>query len=85
MAAPIRPSLPHVPTPSQTGAPNNAARAAQRAFFSQALNAAQAGDPVAPAAPVEPVQRRAAAERVDIPGEQPAPSTRPGSYLDIKV
>lgn len=85
MATPIRPSpLPIMPTRPQ-GSAGEPARAAQRAFFSQALNGVQAEAPLAEAAPVAPVQRQAAPERVDIPAGQPAPMMRPGSYLDIKI
>lgn len=85
MATPIRPSLTQFPAPRPAGTAADAARAAQRAFFSQAMNAAQAEAEVAPTAAVAPVQRRAAAERIDIPAEQPERAVRPGSYLDIKV
>lgn len=85
MTVPIRPGFPQIPPSRPQGAPDDAARAAQRAFFSQAMNAAQADEAIAPAAAVAPVQRRAAAERIDIPAEQPERGVRPGSYLDIRV
>ena len=85
MTTPIRPNLsPFVPTRPQ-GPAGDPARAAQRAFFSQALNGVQGEAPVAEAAPVAPVQRQAAPERIEIPAEQPTRALRPGSYLDIKV
>jgi hypothetical protein len=87
VAAPIRPQLP-LAQPTRPAAATDAARTAQRAFFSQALNAAQAPDPIAEAAPVAPVQRQAEArrpERVDLPDQAPERPLRPGSLLDIKI
>lgn len=91
MANSIRPNLP-LPIPARTNAPaggaSEAARAAQRAFFSQALNAAQAPEPIAPTAAVTPVVRQAAAPAVEkaiIPDQPPERPLRPGSLLDIKI
>lgn len=82
--------LPTMPTRPQ-GAPSgpaDAARAAQRAFFSQALNAAQAQAPLAEAGRAAPVARQAApaeVNRIDIPDQEPERTPRPGSLLDIRV
>lgn len=90
MANTIRPSLP-LAVPARTPGPgtaSEAARAAQRAFFSQALNAAQAQEPIAQAAPTAPVMRQSAPEilgKVAIPDQQPERPLRPGSLLDIKI
>jgi hypothetical protein len=66
--------------------PSEAARAAQRAFFQAALNAA------APAAPSRPVETQPAAPRAATlqaapaaPATEPNRYMRPGSLLDIKV
>jgi hypothetical protein len=95
VASPIRPQLPLAPPTRPTG-PADGARAAQRAFFAQALNSAQTPAqtpaqnpaPIAEAAAVAQVQRRAEAprvERVAIPDQQPERPLRPGSLLDIKI
>lgn len=87
MAIPIRPSLP-LPAPARPAGPADAARAAQRAFFSQALNGAQAPDPVAEIAQAAPIQRQVEARRVEriaIPAQEPERPLRPGSLLDIKI
>lgn len=89
MASPIRPfTPPFTPPPPQaarSGAPGEAARAAQRAFFSQAMNGVQAQAPLAEAAPTAPMRRQAAPERISLPAEAPDRPVRPGTYLDIKV
>ena len=85
MTTPIRPSpLPLTPSRPQA-APGEAARAAQRAFFSQALNGVQSQAPAAESTPAPPVQRQAVPERIELPAEPPTRAMRPGSYLDIKV
>ncbi len=84
----IRPFNPPVTTPpSQTPAtrPASEARAAQRAFFQQAL-----GDqtPVRAAAPSDPRALEPQVTRVrtrPIPEEKPTRILRPGSFIDIKV
>ena len=81
MASPIGSSF--SPLPPARPQPADA-RAAQRAFFSQALAAAQAAPPAAAApAPLraqaaQPLQAAVAAPPPDRP-------MRPGSLLDIKV
>ena len=85
----IRPFNPPV-VPQPTSAPVRTtaeAKAAQRAFFQQALGDAT---PVraAPAvtAPSKPQAAQAAREvRRPIPAEPPARVMRPGSFVDIKV
>ena len=82
--------LPTMPTRPQGAAPGpaDAARAAQRAFFSQALNAAQAQTPMAEIAQPAPVARQAAAvevNKINIPDQEPERPVRPGSLLDIRV
>lgn len=89
MSAPIRPFPPQFAPPRSpvggTGAPGDAARAAQRAFFTQALNGVQAEAPIAEAAAVAPVRGQAEVQRVAIPAEAPERPVRPGTFLDIKV
>ena len=90
MADPIRPSLPNLTPTRPQGAPGEAARAAQRAFFAQAMNGvqAQAAEPMqAPARPAtaEPVRAQLHVDRINIPAEPPERPTRPGAYLDVKV
>lgn len=82
--------LPTMPTRPQGGAsaPADAARAAQRAFFSQALNAAQAQTPLADIGRAAPVARQAApaeVNKVNIPDQEPERPLRPGSLLDIRI
>ena len=73
--------------PSAPGAASEAARAAQRAFFSQALNGVQAPAPTAPSIPptTPAVRQSAPAVRIAIPDEPPQRPLRPGSLVDIKV
>jgi hypothetical protein len=90
MATPpvIRPFSPPVVSPDRTPARQPAAdvRAAQRAFFQQAL-----GDVTPVSAPkaasqsraVEPVVTRVKTQ--PIPDEKPTRYMRPGSFVDIKV
>lgn len=78
---PVRPQGP-------SSGPADAARAAQRAFFSQALNAAQAQAPLAEVGRAAPVARQAAAvevNKVNIPDREPERPLRPGTLLDIRV
>lgn len=82
--------LPTTPTRAQNVAsgPVDAARAAQRAFFSQALNAAQAQAPLAEVSRAAPVVRQAApaeVNKVNIPDQEPERPLRPGSLLDIRI
>ncbi|MBX7248552.1 MAG: hypothetical protein K1X35_05805 [Caulobacteraceae bacterium] len=87
MSTPIRPQLPLAP-PSRPTGPADGARAAQRAFFAQALNAAQQPAPIAEAAPAAPVVRQAEARptvRMAIPEPEPERPLRPGSLLDIRI
>ncbi len=82
--------LPTMPTRPQGAAPGpaDAARAAQRAFFSQALNAAQAQGALAETARTAPIGRQAApveVNRINIPDQEPERPVRPGSLLDIRV
>lgn len=80
-------------TPAATRARGSAeARAAQRAFFQQALGDAtpvRAAPAAAPAAQVSGVQTPRAAQAAGvvrpIPEEPPARTMRPGSFIDIKV
>ncbi len=93
----IRPFNPPVvrpqPTPSAQGtvrARGTAeAKAAQRAFFQQALGDATPVRAAPPAAPVAQVQGaqpvRAAGVVRPIPEQPPARVMRPGSFVDIKV
>ena len=91
----IRPFSPPVVTPQSTvQSPERArgtaeARAAQRAFFQQALGDATPVRAAPPAAPVAQVQGaqpvRAAGLVRPIPEEPPARVMRPGSFVDIKV
>ncbi len=93
----IRPFNPPVvttqPTPSAQGtvrARGTAeAKAAQRAFFQQALGDATPVRAAPPAAPVVQAQGaqpvRAAGLVRPIPEEPPARVMRPGSFVDIKV
>jgi hypothetical protein len=94
----IRPFIPPVVTPQQpTSAPVRArgaaeARAAQRAFFQQALGDAtpvRAAPAAAPIAQTQAAQPPRAAPAVGvvrpIPEEPPARVMRPGSFVDIKV
>ena len=96
----IRPFNPPVITPQPTPsaqAPVRArgaaeARAAQRAFFQQALGdatpvrAAPAAAPVAQAQAIQPTRAAPAAGIVrPIPEEPPARVMRPGSFIDIKI
>lgn len=81
------PTMPTRPQGVATG-PTDAARAAQRAFFSQALNAAQAQTPLADVARAAPVARQAApvdVTKVSIPDQEPERPLRPGSLLDIRI
>lgn len=86
MADPIRPSLPQL-TPRPQGGPSEAARAAQRAFFAQAMNGVQAQAAAEPAAPAiaAPARQAIHVDRINIPAEPPERPTRPGVHLDIKV
>ena len=82
--------LPTTPTrpPGAASAPDDAARAAQRAFFSQALNAAQAQAPLTEVARAAPIARQAApveVNKVNIPDQEPERPLRPGSLLDIRI
>lgn len=83
MAAPIRPFVPPK-LPLRPEGPSEAARAAQRAFFSQALGQAQGIAQPAEAAPTrtQAVAQPAAALDPATPVER---LLRPGSLLDIKV
>jgi hypothetical protein len=94
----IRPFNPPVVTPQQpTSAPVRVrgaaeAKAAQRAFFQQALGdatpvrAAPATAPVAATQAAQPARAAQAAGVVrPIPEEPPARVMRPGSFVDIKV
>lgn len=91
MTSPIRPSMtPTTPVRPLGGTPTaaDAARAAQRAFFSQALNAAQAQAPLTETSRTAPLARPATAEvnRVrTLPDQEPERPLRPGSLLDIRV
>jgi len=94
----IRPFNPPVVTPQSPGqAPATArgsaeAKAAQRAFFQQALGDAT---PVRAAPPTSPVAQTQEAQPVrsvqttgivrPIPREPPARVMRPGTFVDIKV
>lgn len=90
----IRPFNPPVvtlqPIPS-AGAPARArgtaeAKAAQRAFFQQALGDATPVRAAPPAAPTQAAQSARPAGVVrPIPEEPPARVMRPGSFVDIKV
>ena len=91
----IRPFNPPVVTPQSTvQAPERArgtaeARAAQRAFFQQALGDATPVRTAPAAAPVVQAQgtqpARAAGVVRPIPEQPPARVMRPGSFVDIKV
>jgi len=81
MAAPIRPFVPPK-LPLRPEGPSEAARAAQRAFFSQALGQAQGIAQPAEAAPARAVSQPTAALDAAAPVER---LLRPGSLLDIKV
>jgi len=88
VADPIRTSLPHLPQPRAQSAAGDAAKAAQRAFFAQALNGVRGQAPAeVPSAPArnEPARRATHVERINIPAEAPERTVRPGTYLDIKV
>lgn len=89
MADPIRPNLTPFPPQRPQAAAGDAARAAQRAFFAQALNGVQAqatgAIEAAPAPSAEPARQATYVERINIPEEAPQRPTRPGTYLDIKV
>jgi hypothetical protein len=73
------------PPALQPARPSEAVRAAQRAFFTAALNN------VAPTQAARPVHAPAAARAAPVQAAQPAADTepgryaRPGSLLDIKV
>ncbi len=98
MALPIRPTT--APITSNV-APNERARAAQRAFFDAALGKAPAPAPAAPVAPTALVaaQSQASAQAPAIPRTiapgaplprvdtttPPDPDARPGSRLNIRV
>ncbi|MGZ3398843.1 MAG: hypothetical protein ACXWKX_06455 [Caulobacteraceae bacterium] len=98
---PIRPFIPTVVTPQEPAqatvrARGSAeARAAQRAFFQQALGDAtpvRAAPVAAPAAPVAQTQTAASVRAPQaagvvrpIPEEPPARVMRPGAFVDIKV
>lgn len=101
----IRPFNPPVINPQQAVLPSTQtrstaeARAAQRAFFQQALGDStpvRAAPTTAPAAPVKAAQPAQAASapqaaqpvrevRRPIPAEPPARIMRPGSFVDIKI
>jgi hypothetical protein len=92
----IRPFNPPVVTPQQpTSAPARTtaeARAAQRAFFQQALGDAtpvRATPVAAPVAHTQAAQPTRAAQPAGvvrpIPEEPPTRVMRPGSFIDIKV
>ena len=81
------PTIPPRPQGVASG-PAEAARAAQRAFFSQALNAAQAQGSLAEAARAAPIARQTApieVNKINIPDQEPARPMRPGSLLDIRI
>lgn len=81
MAAPIRPAF--SPLPPVQPQPVEAARASQRAFFSQALAAVQAPEPTIAPVHTQPTSPTAPAAA----NGQPAPDRpmRPGSLLDIRI
>jgi hypothetical protein len=91
----IRPFSPPVvspPTPAQApvrARPTAEAKAAQRAFFQQALGdgtpvrAAPAAAPAAQSPSARPTQTAGVVR--PIPEEPPARAMRPGSFVDIKV
>jgi hypothetical protein len=92
----IRPYSPPVvtqPTPSQAPArarPTAEAKAAQRAFFQQALGDAtpvRAAPAMAPVSQTQTAQPTRAAQGVirPTPEEPPARPMRPGSFIDIKI
>jgi hypothetical protein len=100
----IRPFSPPVVTPQSPASPTQApvrarataeAKAAQRAFFQQALGDAtpvRAAPVAAPAAPIAQTQAARPAPAAQptgvvrpIPDERPARMMRPGSFIDIKV
>lgn len=91
----IRPFNPPVVTPHTASAPVRTtaeARAAQRAFFQQALGDAtpvRAAPVAAPVAQTQATQPARAAQTTGvvrpIPEEPPARVMRPGSFVDIKV
>jgi len=87
VADPIRTSLSHLPPPRAQSAAGDAAKAAQRAFFAQALNGVQSHAPADVPSPAhnEPARRTTHVERINIPAEAPERTVRPGTYLDIKV
>jgi len=88
MSSPIRPSVPPA-LPVRPQAPNDVARAAQRAFFSQALGQVQgaAAAAAAPALAPAPLARTPAAASTPAmdPASPPERALRPGSLVDIKV
>jgi len=93
----IRPFNPPVVTPQQpTSSPARStaeARAAQRAFFQQALGdatpvrAAPVAAPVSHAQAAQPARAAAQVTGVmrPVPEQPPARPLRPGSFVDIKV
>jgi hypothetical protein len=92
----IRPFNPPVVTPQQPTSPavrsTAEARAAQRAFFQQALGdvtPVRAAPVTAPLAQTQAAQPVRAAQTTGvvrpIPAEPPARPMRPGSFVDIKV
>ena len=85
MTQPIRPFPPPADPAARTPAarPSAAARAAQRAFFQQAVGDAS---PVR-TAPAMDVRARAPAAQVlrPVPAEKPDRILRPGSFVDVKV
>jgi hypothetical protein len=87
---PFNPPVLPAATPRSTAAPD--VRAAQRAFFQQAMgdttpaSAPAAAAPVARSAPsraIEPAVTRVKTQ--PIPDEKPTRILRPGSFVDIKV
>jgi len=96
--ADIRPLNPTVITPQQSAQPtvrargSAEARAAQRAFFQQALGDStpvRAAPVTAPAAQASAPQAARAVQTTGvvrpIPDEPPARLMRPGSFVDIKI
>jgi hypothetical protein len=92
----IRPFNPPVvtrPTPSQApvrARPTAEAKAAQRAFFQQALGDATPVRAAPPSTPVVQTQAAQASRAIQgvvrpVPEEPPARVMRPGSFIDIKV
>ena len=81
MAAPIRPFVPPQ-LPLRPEGPSEAARAAQRAFFNQALGQARG---IAQPAEAAPTRTQAVAQPALDPAAPVERLLRPGSLLDIKV